>query len=150
MLSQTHKTSKFKLIKNVLKPQLEMLLRMSCKNCIEPEYLTNDDFRYIDQNLRSLGTGIEDIELSMSDLVEFANSYDFDVQYGTNYHRFQKKLCEYFTVEKLIDFSNMKSDAVYIDAASMGGYGLAGFPQNMESRLTLSIFTHQNIQMNSF
>lgn len=101
-------------IKGIIQSFLRSTNRKPC-----PPFLGADRLKKLDEEIPRvfLQENIKNIHISRSEFDEFEKRFHFEEVYDKYWARYQRKVCEYFAVDKILSFSGRRSEPyVYIDA----------------------------------
>lgn len=109
---------KMGVIKKYIKKIRKNFLRIINKNPCPPP-LGADSLKKLDGEIQGffLQENVKNIHISRAEFDEFDKRFDFEKVYDKHWTRYQRKICEYFTVDKILAFSSRCDEPyVYIDA----------------------------------
>lgn len=86
-----------------------------------PPFLGIETFKMLDWKIPDyfLQENVKYIHISENEFRKFEKRFNFEKFYDRHWVRFQRKVCEYFVVDRILDFSNRQAEPfTYIDAMS--------------------------------
>lgn len=107
-----------RVIKKYIKEIIQEFFR-SINNKPCPPFLGVDRLHKMDEEISDyfLQENIKHIYISKAEFDQFEKRFNFEKGYDKRWVRFQRKVCEYFVVDKILSFSNGHAEPyVYIDA----------------------------------
>jgi len=116
----------YKLLIRYVKPVIVKVDRKRFGRYPAPEKITSNKIAFIKQEFCKLCVGgggkfdcIKEYYISKKEYDAFEKKFPFRDFYDSKAFRYQRKICEYFLVDKILELPVQNSEYSYIDAASM-------------------------------